>query len=143
MSNIFQLVYVSEAVEDISYTDIQNILDVSRANNAKEGITGILIFYEGYFLQLLEGPEDAVRKTLNKILLDERNYELKVLVENNGSERLFANWTMAFYDGDISSNITEDMTSLFKLCFENERKIQRTLIVPMIKKFRSTARQLR
>ncbi|XGC81488.1 BLUF domain-containing protein [Bdellovibrio bacteriovorus] len=144
MSNkVFHLVYISEAVEDISYSDIHDILNVSRKNNAMENITGILIFREGYFFQVLEGPEAAVRKVLGKIIIDDRNYNLRVLLETSDHSRLFENWSMAFYDGDISSNTTEDLVNLFELCVDPAKRTPRPLIMTMVKKFRSTARELR
>lgn len=142
MSNIFHLVYISEAAEDISYTDIRDILDVSRRNNIQEAVTGLLIFREGHFLQLLEGDEKSVRNVLGKILLDDRNYSLRVLIEAEGEKRLFANWAMAFYDGDISPNSTEDLISLFDACLDGNHN-HRSLIMPMLRQFQASAPELK
>lgn len=142
MSKIFHLVYISEAAEDISYTDIRDILDVSRRNNVQEAITGLLIFREGHFLQLLEGDEKSVRNVLGKILLDDRNYSLRVLIEAEGESRLFANWAMAFYDGDISPSSTEDLISLFDTCLDGSHSC-RSLIMPMLRQFQASAPELK
>lgn len=138
MSSLFHLVYVSKAVADISYTDIHNILEVSRLKNLQDGITGVLIFRDGYFLQLLEGPEEKVRQTLNRIILDDRNFDLHVLIETVSTDRLFSDWTMAFYDGDLSANATEDLLFLFEACLDKRRE-SKSLIMPMIRQFRATA----
>lgn len=142
MNEIFHLVYISEAAEDISYTDIRDILDVSRRNNVQDDVTGLLIFREGHFLQLLEGSEKSVRKTLGKILLDDRNYSLRVLIETQGDQRLFANWAMAFYDGDVSPNSTQDLISLFDACLDGGAS-HRSLIMPMLRQFRASAPELK
>ncbi|KHD89852.1 MAG: hypothetical protein OM95_01985 [Bdellovibrio sp. ArHS] len=136
MGPVFQLVYLSQAAEDISYSDIQDILEVSRNNNKMDEVTGVLIFRDGHFLQLLEGREQDVKKVLSKILMDDRNHSIRVLIETTTEARLFSNWTMAFYDGDISSNETEDLIELFDTCLKGNR---RTMIIPMLKKFQASA----
>lgn len=142
MSSVFHLVYISEAVADISYTDIRNILEVSRRRNLEDEITGLLIFRDGYFLQLLEGPESKVRTTLGRILQDERNYSLRLLLETGGPDRLFKDWTMAFYDGDISNNATQDLITLFDACLDGGDH-RRSLIMPMLRQFRASAPELK
>lgn len=136
MGPVFQLVYLSQAAEDISYSDIQDILEVSRINNEMEEVTGVLIFRDGYFLQLLEGREQDVKKVLSKILMDDRNHSIRVLIETTAVDRLFEKWSMAFYDGDISHNETEDLVELFNTCLTGSR---RTVIIPMLKKFQASA----
>ncbi len=138
MKSVFHLVYISQAVDDISYTDIREILEVSRKNNALESITGVLVFRDGYFLQVLEGTEKAVKNVLGKIMMDERNYSLRVLIEANGEERLFEDWSMAFLDGDISSNSTIELIDLFDTCLKGGVG-HRTLILPFLRKFRASA----
>lgn len=138
MEPVFHLVYISHAAEDISYTDIRDILSVSRKNNAQENITGLLIFREGYFLQLLEGSETAVKTILGQIMMDDRNHSLRVLIEAEGGERLFQDWQMAFIDGDISSNETVELVEFFDTCLKAGAH-QRTLIMPILRKFRASA----
>jgi len=138
MSAIFHLVYISEAAADISYTDIRNILEVSRHRNLEDGITGLLIFRDGYFLQLLEGDEKKVRATLGRIIKDDRNNSLRILMETTGMDRLFKDWTMAFYDGDLSINSTQDLITLFDACLEGGEHM-RSLIMPMLRQFRASA----
>ncbi|NUN05115.1 MAG: BLUF domain-containing protein [Bdellovibrio sp.] len=142
MSTVFHLVYISQAVTDISYTDIRAILEVSRCRNLEDEITGVLIFRDGYFLQLLEGDEKKVRATLGRILQDERNYSLRLLIETLGPERLFKDWTMAFYDADISSNETQDLITLFDACLDGGDH-KRSLIMPMLRQFRASAPELK
>ncbi|MGZ3768362.1 MAG: BLUF domain-containing protein [Bdellovibrio sp.] len=139
MKTIFHLVYISEAVMDISYSDIHDILDKARKFNHKENVTGLLIFRDGYFIQLLEGKEDSVRKVLNRILLDDRNYSLRVVTESMSEQRLFSEVPLAFYDGDISSNSTEGLVSLFDACTEKNEKLPAETILPLFCKFKESA----
>jgi hypothetical protein len=52
---------------------LEGLLDQARAHNAKVGLTGILCTGRGYFVQVLEGPENEVLKTYARILVDERH----------------------------------------------------------------------
>jgi hypothetical protein len=137
MSSLFQLVYVSTAKADISYTDIRNILDSSRKNNALDDVTGLLIFRDGFFLQLLEGQETAVKNILGKILLDTRNEKVRVLVQEDAPSRLFHDWNMAFVDGDLSTNETQDLLDLFEIALQADIS-KRTLIPVMLRRFRGS-----
>lgn len=142
MSSVFHLVYLSKAAEDISYTDIREILEVSRRNNAQLEITGLLIFRDGYFLQLLEGREADVQAVLGKIREDDRNYAVRVMIETESPDRLFQEWSMAFYDGDISTNATEHLVDLFETVIEGDVS-KKTLIMPILRKFRASAPELK
>ena len=135
---IFHLVYVSRAAEDISYTDVQDILKVSRQHNVIAGISGMLIFREDYFLQLLEGSEAEVKSVLGKIMMDDRNHSLRVLIEAEGPEPLCKGWSMAFLDGDISSNETRELVEFFDTCIKPGAN-NRNLILPLLRKFRESA----
>lgn len=142
MSGVFHLVYFSKAAEDLSYTDIREILEVSRRNNARLGITGLLIFRDGYFVQLLEGDEAPVRNVLAAIRDDDRNYSVKVLIETVGAERLFPDWSMAFHDGDITTSSTSYLIELFESVVSTDLS-RRGLIMPILKKFRASAPELK
>lgn len=137
MNNIFHLVYISEAVADISYTDIRDILSMGREQNGKVDVTSLLIFRDGYFVQLLEGDETNVRKILSSILLDERNYSLRILSEARSEQRLFGRIPLAFYDGDISANSTPDLENLFDFCTSKNGQ-PKDQILPLFQKFISS-----
>lgn len=118
-ASVFHLIYISHAIGDIGFSDIQDILQCSRDNNFQLQVTGLLIFRDGYFVQLLEGTESTVKQILGKILLDERNHDLRVLAEFSSEERFFEEWSMAYVDGDISVNET---AALVQLCEEASKK---------------------
>ncbi|HKQ10718.1 MAG TPA: BLUF domain-containing protein, partial [Rhizomicrobium sp.] len=62
-----QLLYVSNTALEIGLNDLDRILTTSRRNNAMMGITGLLLFIDGGFLQILEGEERAVRELYTRI----------------------------------------------------------------------------
>lgn len=76
--------------------EIDRILEASQSNNAQSAVTGALIFNEGVFGQVLEGPRDAVEETFERIQMDDRHYEVTLLDIAPISGRSFANWSMGF-----------------------------------------------
>lgn len=94
---VYQM-YVSAAAELMSAEALAEVLRVSRRNNSAVGITGMLLYREGTFIQALEGPEDAVEATLARIENDPRHRGLIRLVGGPLSERLFGEWSMGFHD---------------------------------------------
>ncbi len=83
--------------------DIGRILDASRRNNARDGITGGLLFSQGCFAQVLEGPLDAVENTFERIQCDERHGDVTVLQSGPIAARDFPDWSMAFAGPDAAS----------------------------------------
>ena len=76
--------------------DIQAILAASRANNARDGITGGLLYSDGCFAQVLEGPLGAIETTFERIQCDPRHGDVTVLKAEPIMSRDFSQWSMAF-----------------------------------------------
>lgn len=85
--------------------DIRSILATSRRNNSRDGITGGLLFSEGCFAQVLEGPLDAVERAFERIQCDERHSDVTVLQSGPIATRDFPDWSMAFAGPDAASPI--------------------------------------
>ena len=96
----FFLVYASIANEDFSPEQLLELLAVSRRNNERSGITGMLLYKERRFLQVLEGEEAAVRATYARIERDPRHRDVVLLITDEEQEREFAEWSMAFQEID-------------------------------------------
>ena len=73
---------------------LNGILADARTYNPKNHITGALICREDIFLQLLEGPEDKILLTYNRILKDDRHLDIELLVQEPCDDRLFPTWSM-------------------------------------------------
>lgn len=76
--------------------EISRILAASRRNNAGCAITGGLLFSDGCFAQVLEGPVDGVAKTFERIQCDQRHREVTVLDSQAVRSRQFPAWSMGF-----------------------------------------------
>lgn len=89
-------VYVSRSSYPFTDDDLANLLMTSRSNNARLGITGMLLHREGRFIQVLEGPEEAVRERLAVIARDPRHTAVHTIVDERVEDRLFPAWTMGY-----------------------------------------------
>lgn len=93
---MLRLMYVSTSSWEMDDKDFHAILEVSRRNNREHGITGMLLHLDHCFLQVLEGPEDAVRSILASVMEDDRHHGVRVLLQQQADERLFSDWSMGF-----------------------------------------------
>ena len=90
------LVYASRhaiAAGDLEH-EVGVIISTSIRNNRSTGLTGLLLFHDGYFLQALEGPAQAVSATYRRILNDPRHHESKILLSEQILVRAFPDWNM-------------------------------------------------
>ncbi len=108
MTQLHRVLYCSRniipgAIEAVA-ADVRGILAVSRVNNARDGVTGGLLFSEGCFAQVLEGPLDAVEAAFERIQCDARHCEVVVLQSGPITKRDFSDWSMAFAGTDAASS---------------------------------------
>lgn len=100
MSDLYRLVYASKNLLQKSDSEIaqavSQILDASQRNNVRVGVTGALMFNAGAFAQVLEGPQQGVESTFERIQCDDRHGDVTVLQCGPVESRSFANWSMAF-----------------------------------------------
>lgn len=89
-----RLVYASRAAEALPQSAIDQILAVSRTNNARVGVTGALMYGAREFLQCLEGSREAVNATYARILRDPRHADIVILDYREIDRRWFAGWGM-------------------------------------------------
>ncbi len=91
---LVRLMYVSRAADSVNQNELVAILKKSKANNAGPGITGVLCFSAGIFLQVLEGGRSQVSALYNKIATDPRHHDVVLLSYEEVGERSFAGWSM-------------------------------------------------
>ena len=76
--------------------EVNAILLTSQKRNAQADITGVLVFNRGVFGQILEGPAGAVEETFERIQLDARHCDVRLLEVRPIQERSFATWSMGY-----------------------------------------------
>jgi Sensors of blue-light using FAD len=96
----YQIFYSSQATADMSIADLEQILVDARAGNEARNVTGVLVFVDGVFLQILEGEKDTVVCLMSSIAADSRHRTVKVFHEAEIGERTFGNWRMAYLNAN-------------------------------------------
>jgi hypothetical protein len=90
------LTYFSSAVERFNQSALKQLLEISRHNNAPRGITGLLLYRDGQFLQYLEGPQGAVGTTYEHIRMDKRHHSARLVGTGRLQGRIFPEWWMGY-----------------------------------------------
>ena len=91
--SLFQLIYVSQPF-GFDEVALYGILIAARRNNLRNDVTGALICRADAYLQLIEGPEVAIRKTYARIESDIRHINVNFLFGEPVTDRLFPGWAM-------------------------------------------------
>lgn len=91
---LVRLLYASRAAKNLDSAGLASIVKQSKANNPKIGVTGVLCFSDGIFLQVLEGGRNAVSGIYNCIASDPRHTDVVILHYEEITERHFAGWAM-------------------------------------------------
>jgi hypothetical protein len=91
-----KIIYTSRAVVDFDDAALRALLSHSRERNSAADLSGFLVFAGGSFLQLLEGPAEAVEDTYARIASDPRHGDLRVLTDDRSTVRRFPDWAMGF-----------------------------------------------
>ncbi|MEO6151343.1 MAG: BLUF domain-containing protein [Mucilaginibacter sp.] len=97
---MYHLIYISTSHELMNEYELTDILAISRENNQEHGVTGMLLYAEGTFIQVLEGEQADVKKVLSKIINDGRHKNIIELASGPLDERDFPNWSMGFASGN-------------------------------------------
>ena len=96
---LYKILYCSRNLmqggADHQDAEIRQILDTSRSNNSRQGVTGALLYNSGCFAQVLEGPQYAIETIFERIQRDARHGEVTILSSGSGGERDFPDWAMA------------------------------------------------
>ncbi len=93
----YQLLYISAANHDFTEDELGQLLALARERNQECGVTGMLIYHEGSFIQALEGERNDVEAVYEKIGRDPRHSETRILFRGEIPHRDFASWSMGFY----------------------------------------------
>lgn len=105
---MYRLIYISTATKGLTKAEIENLLENSRKNNSKADITGMLIYRDGNFIQLLEGEENAVKELFITIQKDSRHRDCTVLNEAHVDKRCLFEWSMRYKSFDGKALFTKD-----------------------------------
>ena len=94
MHAIRQVAYISQATGTFTESELSELVEVSRRNNKKHGITGAMLYLENAFIQVIEGEDAAIGQLLEKLCTDTRHQNIAVLSDKLAQARNFQNWSM-------------------------------------------------
>jgi hypothetical protein len=93
---MYHLIYTSYACESFSEEALISLLAECRSKNRPLGITGMLLYLQNKFIQVLEGERQVVKEVFSKINNDKRHKKIAIVMEGDSPERLFKDWSMGF-----------------------------------------------
>lgn len=112
------LVYLSTATQHFSDSDLDALLDTARVKNKELNISGMLLFVNDIFIQVLEGEDEKVDALFRKIGMDPRHKSVLKLYDEKIEERLFDDWSMAF-----KKSTPEELSTLGYFSLEDIKEI--------------------
>ena len=116
MAQVLTITYWSWATDPMGDEELLELLRKSRRNNALRGVTGLLLYRNQCFLQVLEGPESVVESLIKTIEADPRHHSIRTLCREVGP-RQFATWQMGFENLDVETDQV-GKTSLMRQDFD-------------------------
>jgi hypothetical protein len=101
--DLWSITYTSAAIRLPTRAELERLLIRARARNVRESITGVLLYYNGSFLQCIEGPKESLRRVYNAICADPLHHKISELVREPIARREYQEWSMAlcFISGDL------------------------------------------
>lgn len=98
MNQLSRILYVSRSSVGVGEAELNDILEISRKKNKLLQITGVLCVGGGHFIQVLEGPQDALIRLYARILDDPRHYDSVLIGVAPLRERIFRHWSMGYIE---------------------------------------------
>lgn len=121
MGQLVHCIYSSKASAAFQEHDIPALLAAARQANAARAITGMLLYIEGNFFQVLEGDEASVAGVFARIRDDDRHGRVTQIIREPIFERAFSEWTMGFANvglAEVTSHIGENDFFTAATCIE-------------------------
>ena len=137
---MIEIIYVSRAGFQIDSQQIKKLLSVSRRNNQRSNITGLLLYDGvGTFIQALEGDEEDVIKLYDKIKTDNRHSRVNMLWKKTVTSRRFPDWKMGFRQiNDLNPRDLQGYADFFEKAESSEYFLKKQgFIVEMFNHFKS------
>lgn len=93
---MLSLTFLSSAVSTMNEQQLVELVTSIRPKNEARGVTGVMLYADGHFIETIEGPEDAVEAAFARIAVDPRHHTIHVALREQIDERAFPDWSMGF-----------------------------------------------
>lgn len=114
MSEICFLLYVSQATDSVNEDAIEVLREKALLNTNLNGITGILVYRKGFFMQYIEGTENQVIDLFRQLRGTGRHFNVRVLSRGVLAKRLFDNWSVRWVMGEEPGPSSESLIDVFE-----------------------------
>ena len=96
LRSMISLTYLSTAKAPFGDSELTQLLEDSRARNHAAGLTGMLLYAGGHFIQTLEGAPEVVDATYTRIEADPRHRDVFITLREEVDDRVYPDWSMGF-----------------------------------------------
>jgi hypothetical protein len=101
---MYSLTFVSSAVKPFSLAELGELLALCTRNNVRDGITGLMLYKDGNFMQSFEGEHAVVMATYARMHADTRHDGMITLLQGHQRARQFPGWSMGFKNLDSAAD---------------------------------------
>lgn len=134
---LHSIVYASVAFRSFSEEELAALLAHSRKRNRQIGVTGMLLYKSGCFLQAIEGEEKEVHRLYRSIENDPRHHHIVTLRDESIEERDFSDWTMGFkHPSDEDMLHQPGFSEMVKMMIHHGRcSMEKSLAIKLLRSF--------
>lgn len=97
---MYQLIYISSATKSLARAEFLELVAQSQSNNDAVGITGILMYKDGNFMQVMEGDQELIAKLYSTIKVDPRHTLVSIIQEGPISLREYPGWSSSYFNSE-------------------------------------------
>ena len=105
MADLIHIVYLSYSVKELSESELNSLLATIRKKNEIQNITGLLLYNDEAFIQVIEGNRETIHQIFDLISKDSRHSNIVKLLEEPITKRAFPDWSMGFRKIDKEQNL--------------------------------------
>jgi len=110
---LHQIVYISTATKLFDEEELKNLLVEARRKNHQLSVTGLLLYKDQSFIQLIEGPRKNVVALYEVIKCDLRHMKVRILLAQDKLERTFNSWSMGFFNLNQDDGVLDGYSDYF------------------------------
>ncbi|WP_321515561.1 BLUF domain-containing protein [Marinifilum fragile] len=137
MPNLIHIVYVSFSRNQLSELELDELLSEIRPKNLATGVTGLLLYNDEIFIQVIEGESDTIHDLYDRLQKDKRHTNIVKILEERIDQRSFPNWSMGYQK--LSKEDSKDLPGFTDVMSSNDirerLKQSSQAIVDLIVKF--------
>jgi hypothetical protein len=131
-ARLFAVIYISKAARQLTAAELDHLCQRAQGRNLDEGVTGLLLYSDGAFMQYIEGPAEGLSRVYAVIKADPTHYGMVDLYRAAINQREYANWSMTLRDvgvTGVASPAAADESLLTRLeRFDSAHAVARDLL---------------